>query len=131
MPPARPGRGVALVGYRGTGKSTVGRLLAGRMDRAFVDVDLEIEARAGRSIERDLRRAGRAGLPRLGGTNAWPSCSSSFPTAVVATGGGAVLREQNRRRLREFGVVVWLTARPDELARRLEADDAAGWAGPR
>ena len=46
-----------------------------------------------------------------------------FPEAVVATGGGSVLREQNRRRIREFGDIVWLTALPDELARRLVADD--------
>jgi shikimate kinase len=45
-----------------------------------------------------------------------------FPTAVIATGGGAVLREVNRRRLREFGFVVWLTAEPAELAERLESD---------
>ncbi len=44
------------------------------------------------------------------------------PTAVIATGGGVVLREANRRRLRDFGFIVWLTADPAELARRLEAD---------
>ena len=44
------------------------------------------------------------------------------PTAVIATGGGVVLREQNRNRLRDFGFIVWLTAEPAELARRLQAD---------
>ena len=44
------------------------------------------------------------------------------PEAILATGGGAVLREANRRRLRDFGFVAWLTADPAELARRLEAD---------
>lgn len=44
MAPSHRGRGLALVGYRGTGKTTVGRLLAERMNRSFVDVDLEIEA---------------------------------------------------------------------------------------
>lgn len=44
------------------------------------------------------------------------------PTAVIATGGGVVLREVNRRRLRDFGFIVWLTAEPTELATRLQAD---------
>ncbi len=66
MPPPRPGRGLALVGYRGTGKSTVGRLLAGTMNRKFLDVDLEIEARSGLVDRGDLFPVGRTGLPRLG-----------------------------------------------------------------
>ena len=66
----------------------------------------------------------------IGRSERWPSFSSSFPTAVVATGGGSVLREQNRQRLREFGDIVWLTARPDELARRLVADERSGLGRP-
>jgi shikimate kinase len=48
--------------------------------------------------------------------------TASYPGLVLATGGGAVLREANRRRLRDFGFIAWLTARPEELARRLQAD---------
>jgi shikimate kinase len=48
--------------------------------------------------------------------------ASEYPRAVVATGGGIVLREANRRRLRDFGFIAWLRARPEELARRLEHD---------
>ena len=48
--------------------------------------------------------------------------TAGSPAAVLATGGGAILREANRRRLRDFGFVAWLTAHPSVLARRLEAD---------
>jgi shikimate kinase len=119
---ARLGRGVALIGYRGTGKSTVGRLLAGQMNRQFVDVDVEIEARAGRSIDAIFAESGEPEF-RDWEERTLAELFEQFPEAVVATGGGSVLREQNRRGLRKFGQVVWLTAVPDELARRLVADD--------
>jgi shikimate kinase len=122
MPPPRPGQGVALVGYRGTGKSTVGRLLAGRMNREFIDVDLQIEVRSGRSIEAIFAELGEP-IFRDWEERTLAELLMQFPEAIVATGGGSVLREQNRRRLREFGDIVWLTALPDELARRLLADD--------
>ena len=121
-PPRRPGQGLALVGYRGTGKSTVGRIVADRSNRTFVDADLEVEARAGRSVERDLRRWRVSPSFRDWEERTLAELIEGFPTAIVATGGGAVLREANRRRLRDFGFVVWLTAEPAELARRLESD---------
>jgi shikimate kinase len=122
MPPPRPGRGVALVGYRGTGKSTVGRLLAGQTNREFIDVDLHIEARSGRSIDEIFAELGEP-IFRDWEERTLAELLEQFPEAIIATGGGSVLREQNRQRLREFGDIVWLTALPDELARRLLADE--------
>jgi shikimate kinase len=122
MSPPRPGRGVALIGYRGTGKSTVARLLAGQMNRHFIDVDLEIEARSGRSIDAIFAESGEP-VFRDWEEGTLAELLEQFPEAVVATGGGSVLREQNRRRIREFGQIVWLTAFPAELARRLVADE--------
>jgi shikimate kinase len=115
------GPGLVLIGYRGTGKSTVGRILAERLDRPFLDSDREIEARSERTIaslfsewgEPTFRDWEERTIAELTGAN---------PGAVLATGGGAVLREANRRRLRDFGFVAGLTADPAELARRLEAD---------
>jgi shikimate kinase len=129
IPPPRPGRGVALVGYRGTGKSTVGRLLAAQMNREFVDVDLEIEARSGRSIGEIF---GESGEPvfRDWEERVLAEVLGRLPEAVVATGGGSVLREQNRQRIREFGAIIWLTATPDELARRLDDDERSGMGRP-
>jgi shikimate kinase len=112
---------LALIGYRGTGKSTVGRILAGRLGRRFLDIDLEIEARAGRSISTIF---GEWGEPvfRDWEERVLDELTKSQPRAIVATGGGAVLRESNRLRIRDFGFVVWLTAEPAALARRLEMD---------
>jgi shikimate kinase len=129
MPPPRPRRGVALVGYRGTGKSTVGRLLALAMNRTFVDVDREIEARSGRSIDVIFAESGETEF-RDCEERTLAELLDRFPEAVVATGGGSVLRQRNRDRIREFGHVVWLTAFPDELARRIAADERSGLVRP-
>jgi shikimate kinase len=119
--PRSKGRGLALVGYRGTGKSTVGRILADRATRTFLDMDLELEARVARSVAAIFAEEGEPFF-RDWEERTLAELLSSHPTAIVATGGGAVLRETNRRRLREFGFVVWLTADPAELARRLGSD---------
>lgn len=117
----REGLGLALVGYRGTGKSTVGRLLAERTGRPFVDADHEIEARAGRSIRSIFEGSGEPAF-RDWEERVLREVAEGRPGAVLATGGGAILREANRRTLRAFGLVVWLRAEPQVLARRLEAD---------
>jgi shikimate kinase len=114
-------RGIALIGFRGTGKSTVGRILAARLDRTFLDSDLEVEARSGRSITQLFAEEGEPAF-REWEERTLAELMAASPDAIVATGGGAVLREANRRRIRRFGFVAWLTAPPLELARRIEAD---------
>jgi shikimate kinase len=114
-------RGLALVGYRGTGKSTVGRIVASLSGRTFLDADLELEARAGRSVASIFSEDGEPAF-RDWEERTLTELIEQCPTAVIATGGGVVLREQNRQRLRDFGVIVWLTAGPAELAGRLGAD---------
>jgi shikimate kinase len=114
-------RGLVLIGYRGTGKTTVGRILAERSGRRFVDSDREIEARSGRSIRSIFCESGETAF-RDWEEHTLADLIAEAPGAILATGGGAVLREANRRRLRDFGFVAWLTADPSELARRLEAD---------
>jgi shikimate kinase len=117
----RRGQGLALIGYRATGKSTVGRILAKRLDRPFLDADLEIEAQAGESIREIFAHRGEP-VFRDWEEQVLARLTAANPKGIVATGGGAVLREANRRRLRSFGLVVWLTALPSELARRLVSD---------
>ena len=75
---------------------------------------------AGPVDPRDLRRGRRARLPRLGGAGPRRP-DGPARRRVLATGGGAILREANRRALRDFGFVAWLTADPETLARRLRA----------
>lgn len=113
-------QGLALVGLRGTGKSTVGRILASRLGRPFADADLELEARAGRSIATIFAESGE---PEF---RDWEERVLAELTRrvdlVLATGGGVVLRETNRRRLREFGRVAWLAADPQVIAARLRSN---------
>lgn len=118
--PTPPTPGLALVGYRGTGKTTVGRLLAGRLGWPFLDADAELEPRLGAPIARVFAERGEPAfrdaeqrlLEELAGR----------PAIVLATGGGCVLREANRRALRRLGFVAWLTADPSTLAERLRRD---------
>ncbi len=112
------GRGLALVGYRGTGKSTVGRILADRLGRPFADADKEIEARDGRTIRAIFAEDGEPAFRRIEG-EVLRELTAKLPGGIVATGGGAVLDEANRRALRSFGFVAWLKADPDTLAWRL------------
>jgi shikimate kinase len=115
------GSGLALIGYRGTGKSTVGRLLAARAARTFLDADLEIEARTGQLIASIFAESGEATF-RDWEERTLAELIVTYPSAIIATGGGAILRESNRARLRHFGHIVWLTASPSTLATRLAAD---------
>lgn len=123
------GRGLVLIGARGTGKTTVGRILAERTGRPFRDADREVEERAGRSIRALFDESGES-VFRDWEERTLAALAIEYPDAVLATGGGAVLRESNRRVLRAFGCVAWLTADPVELARRLEVDPAGLAARP-
>jgi shikimate kinase len=111
---------LALVAMPGGGKSTVGRHLARQLHLSFVDSDTEIERRIGCPIRVFFEREGEArfreieqetiaGLTLRGGT-------------VIATGGGTVVREANRRLLHERTTVVYLRSTPEELFRRLRHD---------
>jgi shikimate kinase len=113
-------RGVALVGYRGTGKSTVGRILAERLEWQFADADQEVEARAGRPIARIFAEDGEAAFRDL--EEQVLADLTALPNTVIATGGGAILRSTTRDRLRAFGFVAWLTADAGTLASRLARD---------
>lgn len=113
-------RTFVLVGLPGSGKSTVGRSLGRRLDLPFQDSDHVIERRIGCSIRDFFAREGEArfrdeeqqALEQLAGG----------PPCVLATGGGAVLREANRETLRRAGHVIYLRATPEELWRRLRRD---------
>lgn len=103
---------IYLVGFMASGKSTVGPELAARLGRPFIDLDLEIEREAGCAIARLIERDGEESFRRAE-TLALQKASSGGPS-VIAPGGGAVTREENRRLMAACGVVVWLDA-PFEL----------------
>src|SRR3954447_21902345 len=99
-----------LIGYRGSGKSTVGRLLAERLGWAFVDADEELEIRAGRSIADIFTTDGEPAFRAL--ESAVLRELASRDRHVIACGGGVVLRDDHRRLLRTGGHCVWLTGDP-------------------
>jgi shikimate kinase len=111
---------IALVGLPGSGKSTVGRQLARRLQLPFFDSDHVIEERLGYSIREAFERDGEALFRDL--EESVLDELSQIPSAVVSTGGGAVLRPATRQRLRDRGQVVYLNSSPDELFRRLRHD---------
>ena len=118
--PTKSGKGLSLVGYRGSGKSTVGRLLAGRLGLAFLDTDALLEDRFGRPIFEVFRENGEPAFREM--EERIVAEVASGPPAVLATGGGAVLRERNRAALKAFGPVVWLKTGAAVLAERLSTD---------
>lgn len=111
---------ITLIGYRGTGKTTIAPRLAQKLKFEWLDADIELERIAGRSIrdifatdgEPEFRRLERENLVRL----------LKQDRLILATGGGAILNEATRRNLRDAGPVVWLKASVDSIAERILVD---------
>lgn len=111
---------IFLVGMMGAGKSTVGRLLARRLKLRFLDCDHEIERRCGVKIPLIFEIEGEPGF-RMREEQVLAELAT-LHGIVLATGGGAVLCAQNRRRLAEHGTVIYLRARPEDLYGRVRHD---------
>ncbi len=142
---------IVLTGFMGTGKTTVGRAVARRLGRPFVDMDAEIEAQAGKSIPRIFAEDGEAAfrrieaqvcevLARLGQETVgerkgelgkvsdrnphhldW-GIIGDYRGLVIATGGGALVNPTNRALMMKHGLVICLTCRADEILRRVRRD---------
>jgi shikimate kinase len=111
---------IALVGMPGCGKSTVGRHLARQLGWRFVDSDHEIERQIGGSIRTFFEQQGEVAFRDL--EQRTIEALTQQPGVVLATGGGAALREANRRALKAGCKVVYLRSTPEELFRRLRHD---------
>jgi shikimate kinase len=110
---------IVLVGMMGVGKSTVGRRLAARLGLPFVDADTEIEAaHAGMTIPEIFEIHGEPYF-RDGEARVIARLLEGGP-GLLATGGGAFMREETRRRIREKGISVWLKADTDVILRRVK-----------
>ncbi|MFP6737928.1 MAG: shikimate kinase [Planctomycetota bacterium] len=123
---------VYLIGYRASGKTTVGRALAATLCRDFVDTDHLVEAEAGREIAAIFEQSGEETFRHLESEILRRVCERSArgEELVVATGGGAVLLAGNVRLMRGSGKVVWLRAPAAVLEERIGADPSTGRSRP-
>ncbi len=110
-------RNIVLIGFMGTGKSVVGRLLAQRLGRPFVDLDARIEQEAGQPIRKIFAALGEAAF-RIREAQMIQRVTEQAGQ-VIATGGGAVLDDSNVAALRRVGWLVWLKADPDVILQRI------------
>ncbi len=108
---------IVITGFMGTGKSAVGREVARRLGREFVDMDAVIEMRAGKPIARIFAEDGEPAFRRM--EAALCAELSARDGLVIATGGGALVNPENRAVMTRSGVVVCLNAEPDEILRRV------------
>src|SRR5579863_8452163 len=114
---------IVLIGYRGSGKTTIGKRLADRLWQPFVDVDDLIVQRAGKSIKDIFEQDGEPAFRELEETAVNEACV--LAEHVISLGGGAVLREANRQALAQSAHhVVYLKCEPAELHKRIHADPA-------
>jgi shikimate kinase len=108
---------IVLIGYRGTGKSTLGRLLAARLGRKLVSTDVEVVKRAQRTIPEIVAQQGWDYFRDLESD----VCKefAGRDQLVIDTGGGAILRAENVEALKKDGTVFWLTASVETIAKRI------------
>ena len=112
---------IYLTGYRGTGKSTVGKQLANLLGTRCLDLDRRIEASAGKSIKTLFDEGGEELFRQWEHDCLREVASAEVETVplVVALGGGAILREQNRQLIKQSGVCVWLQSSVETIAQRI------------
>lgn len=111
-------KNIVLVGFMGTGKTAVGRRLAGRLGMEFIDTDDLVEEVTGMSISQLFKKYGEVRFRSE--EELAVARAAAQKGVVIATGGGAVLSEESCRLLKENGVMVWLKADPDEIHARVK-----------
>ena len=112
---------IFLIGYRCTGKTTVGRSLAKRLERLFFDTDVELVKDQGMKISEIVSKKGWAAFRDI--EKRMIQCACERDNQVVATGGGAVLDEDNVKRMKGSGVLVWLKANINTIEKRIIEDN--------
>ena len=123
-----PDRPVILTGFMGSGKSSVGKLLAVSLDCAFIDLDSVIVKEAGKTINEIFAESGEEAFRKLESECLHKVLKNGM--SVVASGGGAVVSESNRRLMRDRGYVINLSASLDSVLKRLAgATDRPLYAG--
>jgi len=113
-------KNLVLLGFMGTGKSSVGKYLAQRLEREFIELDEEIVKKAGKSIPSIFAQEGEAVFRQIEAqvVEEW----STRENLVISTGGGVVLNPQNLANLRQKGILICLLARPEVILSRVKKD---------
>ena len=111
---------IVLIGYRGTGKSTVGKLIAARLGRTVVSTDAEIVKQTGQSIPEIVAQHGWAYFRDLESEVCEELAGKDG--LVIDAGGGVILRSQNVELLKKTGTLFWLTASVDTITQRIGRD---------
>ncbi|MGB5216927.1 MAG: shikimate kinase AroL [Smithella sp.] len=111
---------IFLIGYRATGKSTVGRILSGRLKVAFCDTDTMVEQTAGMPIKEIVALEGWPSF-RMKEKDAVQSLDQK-DSCVVATGGGVILNSENVDFFKRSGLIIWLNAPLQDIVERLKRD---------
>jgi len=112
---------LVLIGYRGTGKTAIGRRLAERLGMEYVGLDEEIVRRAGKSIPDLVEESGWDRFRDIEAEAVRDAAAAD--NRILDTGGGAILRDENVAALRRNGLVIWLRASVPDIVARIGADD--------
>lgn len=112
---------IVLIGYRGTGKSVVGQILARRLNRTYVGMDAEIVLRAGMPIPQIVEKVGWPGFRDMETQVALDLAGRD--NQVIDTGGGVIERPENIAALEKNGMIFWLKASVATIVRRIKGDD--------
>ncbi|MFC1987844.1 shikimate kinase [Chloroflexota bacterium] len=112
---------IALIGFMGTGKTAVGQLLAKKLDKKFIEMDTLIEQKAGKTIPEIFQQDGEIAFREL--EIELTKEIADERNAVIACGGGLVLNKINVDRLRENAIIVYLTASPRVILKRVSAEE--------
>ncbi|MFT4177782.1 MAG: shikimate kinase [Luteolibacter sp.] len=113
-----PPKNIVLIGFMGSGKSTVGRELHQRLGYPLIDMDQVIEQRAGKPITEIFADEGEEAFRDLETRLLMELSDSAAPRRIISTGGGVIGRERNRELLRHLGYVVWLHAPAEVILER-------------
>jgi shikimate kinase len=112
---------IVLIGFRGTGKSTVGKLLANRLKRDFVDTDKYIESATGKTIKDIFEKEGEEGFRKTEAEAI--EKLSKMDNKIIAAGGGVVLKNENVKNLKSSGFLILLEATPEIIHDRITQDE--------
>ena len=112
---------IVLIGFRGTGKSTVGKHLANRLERDFIDSDKYVEDSTGKTIKHIFEEVGEEGFRKIEADVI--AKLSGMDNKIVAVGGGAILKKDNVSNLKDNGFLVLLEATPEIIHNRITQDE--------